>query len=131
MTTIALPSLTTTKGGWPFFGVWLDTRSGASDAAWRKAEEAKFDRLTQAWIDETQGISDIDEILDNDNYQQIISMGWVAVPLILRRLEIAPKQWFWALETITGESIGQNGMAGDVASLAQAWLEWGKARGFI
>jgi hypothetical protein len=59
-------------------------------------------------------------------YQQIIGMGWPAVPLILEELQREPDQWFWALEAITDANPVLPESAGNVRLMAQAWVEWGK-----
>lgn len=130
MTAIALPSFSeSSRGRLGRFQGWFDTRSGSINTAYRSQDEIKFDLLTQRWLQDISGISDVDEIIENQNYQEMIAMGWVAVPLILQQLEVAPKQWFFALETITGETLGEDDLAGDVSALSAAWLNWGKARG--
>ena len=64
-------------------------------------------------------------------YQRIIGMGMDAVPLILEELHREPDQWFWALEAITEEDPVPLEAKGKVARMAQAWIEWGKERGFL
>jgi hypothetical protein len=64
-------------------------------------------------------------------YQQIIGMGWEAVPLILEELRREPDQWFWALEAITDENPVPPEAAGKVRQMAQAWLAWGRTHGLL
>jgi hypothetical protein len=132
MTAIALPKLSEPRRRNVMnFRGWRDTRSGSTDTAWRTQHEIKFDVLTANWLSDIRGISDVDEIIENRNYQEIINMGWLAVPLILRQLQIAPKQWFYALENITGDVLGADCIDGDVEALADVWLAWGRARGLV
>jgi hypothetical protein len=58
-------------------------------------------------------------------------MGTDAIPLILKELQREPDQWFWALEAITEEDPVPPEAKGNVARMAQAWIEWGKQRGFL
>ncbi len=64
-------------------------------------------------------------------YQQIIGMGELAVPLILEELQREPDQWFWALEMITQENPVPRQAAGKVRQMAEAWIAWGKEKGFL
>jgi len=64
-------------------------------------------------------------------YQRIIGMGSVAIPLILAELRREPNQWFWALSAITDENPVDPTAAGDVNRMADAWLEWGRNKGLI
>lgn len=89
----------------------------------------KFQRLAQAWRDETRYLSSLDEIVLNRAYQQIIGMGDPAVPLILHELEREPDHWFWALTAITGYEPDLPEESANVETMAKAWLEWGRSRG--
>ena len=51
----------------------------------------------------TAMFSSITEIAMHPAYQQIIGMGSIAIPFIMRELENRPAHWFWALKSITGE----------------------------
>ena len=64
------------------------------------------------------------------SYQQIVGMGEIAVPLILRELETEPAQWFWALRAITGENPVPPESRGRVREMTQAWIEWGHREGY-
>ena len=60
-------------------------------------------------------------------YHELIALGEPAVPLILRELERAPSvSWFGVLAAITGENPVPAAIAGHVAAMAGAWLEWGR-----
>jgi hypothetical protein len=58
-------------------------------------------------------------------------MGPDAIPLILRELQRRPEHWFWALNAITREDPIDPEYAGNVRKMTQAWLEWGRERGYI
>jgi hypothetical protein len=57
-------------------------------------------------------------------YQQIIGMGPVALPFLLRALRRRPEHWFWALKAITGADPVQPEHRGQVRMMAADWLEW-------
>jgi hypothetical protein len=91
--------------------------------------QARFEHLADTWEAETAFESVVTRKAMDPAYQQIIGMGYVAVPLILERLQHKPRQWFWALTAITGENpaVGRTSMA----EASQAWLRWGRDRGLV
>jgi hypothetical protein len=90
-----------------------------------------FSALAEEWLQKSQHMSNNFQSARLMSYQRIIGMGWPAVPLILEELGRAPRQWFWALQAITGENPVSPEIAGKVMLSAQAWIDWGKARGLI
>jgi len=90
----------------------------------------KFQALAERWRQETRHLPLMSDIVLNSAYQQIIGMGAVAVPLILRDLKQQPDHWFWALRSITGENPIQPEDRGRVAKMAEAWLVWGRQHGY-
>jgi hypothetical protein len=56
-------------------------------------------------------------------------MGEAAIPLILKDLaENGPDDWFWALTAITDENPITTEIAGNMAVMTEAWLQWGKGQ---
>lgn len=93
--------------------------------------ERVFGRLAEWWRSETGLMSSIEDKTLHPAYQQIIGMGPDAIPLILRELQRRPGHWFWALNAITREEpIGPEDV-GNVRKMTEAWLEWGRERGYI
>ena len=64
-------------------------------------------------------------------YREIVGMGWSAVPLLLAELKRKPDHWFIALEEITDESPVPPEYEGKVQKMAEAWVQWGEARGHL
>ena len=62
------------------------------------------------------------EMATHPSYQQILGMGWHAVPLILAELEREPARWFWALRAISGEDPNPEEHQGRVTDMARDWL---------
>jgi hypothetical protein len=58
-------------------------------------------------------------------------MGSPALPLILRELQRETDHWFWALKAITGEDPVDPDDRGKLANMAEAWLRWGRERGYL
>jgi hypothetical protein len=93
--------------------------------------EAKFLALVQKWRMETGHLSSAARMAQHPAYQQIIGMGTAAVPLLLAQLQRHPDFWFAALRAITGEDPVPPRSAGKLKEMARAWLEWGRAKGYI
>ena len=55
-------------------------------------------------------------------------MGTSVLPLILEELRDEPDHWFDALFEITGENPIPPGLRGDVAAMAQVWVNWAKRK---
>jgi hypothetical protein len=91
----------------------------------------RFHRLKEKWEAETAFLSSVSNIVMHPTYQQIIGMGPMAIPLILREVSIKQGQWFWALKSITNEDPVKPEQRGIVAEMSRAWLQWGKERGYI
>ena len=90
----------------------------------------RFRRLVAEW-QESREPGDIHHMATHVAYQQIIGLGMPIVPCILRELEGKPDHWFWALSAITSEDPVSDDAQGNLAKMAEAWLEWGKRKGYI
>jgi hypothetical protein len=123
-------------------------REGEPDPAWQRllstlrdwfgaapAEEAvpaaRFDALVGRWLADTQLSSSLRDIAGHPAYQEIIAMGPLAVPLILRDLERQPRHWSPALKAITGASPVPKEHAGKLALIASDWLRWARENGYV
>ena len=89
----------------------------------------RFRRLADQWRKETQYISSLTQMAMHPAYQKIIGMGQQAVPLILREMQQHGGHWLWALHVITDEDPVQPNAT--FREAVQAWLEWGKQRGYL
>ena len=93
--------------------------------------QVEFNRLAEEWQRETEYLSSPNTIAEHPAYQEIISMGKEALPMILRDLEKTHEQWFWALRSIAGESPVRPEDRGDINAMTAAWLDWGKRNRYI
>lgn len=93
--------------------------------------EANFKSLSEKWKRETINTSSIDEIISHADYRKIIKMGKSVLILILKALEKEPDHWFFALNSITGEDPIQENDAGHFSAMTEAWLRWGRTKGYI
>src|SRR5438270_5309892 len=93
--------------------------------------EKTFLELAEQWRRETAVLSSVSKKALHPAYQRIIGMGPAAIPLILRELQRSPGHWFWALTAITGEDPIRPEDAGDVQKMTEAWLDFGRAKGYL
>jgi len=89
-----------------------------------------FTNLVQQWRNETIGISSTTDLVMHPAYQQIMRMGSVVIPLLLREVERKSGRWFHALCEITGEDPVPLEKRGKTKEMTQLWLDWGKAKGY-
>ena len=93
-------------------------------------DEELFQALAGQWRKETAHHSLMFKKAMHPLYQRIIGLGWGVTPLILKDLQTRPGgHWFWALEAVTGENPAAALESLDEA--IQAWLNWGKERGYL
>ena len=100
-------------------------------SAWQ--DEARFQELVRKWKSGRSASSSVAEIVSHQAYQGIIGMGERAVPLILNQLRLKgskPAHWFWALNAITLEQPVSQSDRGNLVKMSQAWLEWGRRKGY-
>ena len=94
--------------------------------------EERFKKLAKAWKSETELVSKVTKKVMHPAYQKIIGMGESAIPLILKDLsENGPDDWFWALTAITDENPITEEIAGNMAAMTEAWLQWGRNAGYL
>jgi hypothetical protein len=98
----------------------------------RQSVEQSFRDLATQWAELTRYRSNMGALRNHPLYQELIGLGEPAVPLILRELQREPSvSWFGPLAAITGETPVPAELAGHVAAMAGAWLEWGRRRGYL
>ena len=93
--------------------------------------DEEFQILAEVWRRETGMLSSMTKKLEHPAYQKIIAMGPTAVPLILKELVDRPGHWYEALKAIVGESPVPAEEQSDIKKVREAWLNWGRERGYI
>ena len=109
-------------------------RATASDKAGPEGAaplEEHFRKLAKQWRKETSHLSLASRMAAHPAYQEIISMKWPAVPLLLEELRRKPDHWFIALEEITRENPVPPESEGKIKKMAEAWIQWGIKGGYI
>jgi hypothetical protein len=92
--------------------------------------EARFRSLADTWKQATSHLSNIKRKSMHPAYQEIIGMGMAVVESVLCDLKQSHADWFWALTAITGDNPIPEDARGDVAQMTEAWLKWGRAKGY-
>lgn len=94
--------------------------------------ETIFELLADQWRRETEFVSSVTKMHMHPAYLRIIAMGPRIIAPVLRELQARPDQWFEALQALSG---GVNPIAdedaGNLRRMADAWLAWGRDRGYI
>jgi hypothetical protein len=98
----------------------------------RQTVERRFRDLASEWAELTAYRSNLRSLRHHPVYHELTALGEAAIPLILVELERKPSvAWFGLLAEITGENPVPPDLAGHVAAMAGAWLDWGRSRGYI
>jgi hypothetical protein len=108
----------------------LDKAPGGETRPPQELEE-RFRQLARIWKAETAHLSSAGRMARHPAYQEIVRLGEPAVPLLLAELRRDPDFWFAALRAITGENPVPPESAGKVKEMARAWIQWGRAKGYV
>jgi hypothetical protein len=92
--------------------------------------ELRFAELAEQWLVETAAQSSLAKRHAHPAYQSIVGLGPAVVPVLLSALEASPNYWFHALRAITREDPVTQEMRGNLRAMSDAWLAWGRARGY-
>lgn len=92
---------------------------------------ARFDELAQLWRRDTSVLSNLELRFNHPIYRRLIAVGQPVVPLLLRSLDDDPLDWVWALETIVGKEAPRVEPPHTAEGTRDAWLAWGKQRGYV
>jgi len=105
-------------------------KSAAPELPRHRELEPLFHRLANEWRAGRSHSSTVADMAMEMPYQQIIGLGDDAVPFLLAELERQPDHWFWALHAITRADPVPQEHRGNVARMAQAWIDWGRQQGY-
>lgn len=115
----------------PYESEWFAKARNIDSIGIRLQEiEQQFRKYAAAWKEDTLLDSSPQQAVQHPAYQQIISLGPDAVPLILRELVADADLWFEALRRITRQNPVRPSDVGNPRKMADAWLEWGRKQGY-
>lgn len=82
----------------------------------------KFDALVKNWKQNSMFQSSISKIIEDENFQEIISMGERAIPLIIDEVERNPSLLVWALNIIQDKTV-ESRQRLTVTQACQKWVK--------
>lgn len=97
------------------------------------AIEKQFNQLATKWKDETGIYSTTFHKVANDAYLDIIGMGKVVVPFILKDMQslYGTAHWHSALKALVKENPVPEENLTKNRKIKEAWIEWGKRKKII
>ncbi|NEO34968.1 MAG: hypothetical protein F6J90_01065 [Moorea sp. SIOASIH] len=109
----------------------LDTASRKTTEENPEEIRQKFTALASQGRQEVEALSSTVEMSKHPAYQEIIKMGEGVIPFLLEDLQQNPLYWLPALRQITQENPVLPEERGKIKQMAQAWLNWGRQKGYI
>jgi hypothetical protein len=89
-----------------------------------------FDALESSWRKETRFLSSVNDIINQRDFQAIISMGNQAVPFIGRSIEAQPSTLVWALNMIFKGKISEKKDL-TITEACKLWVKELKRQGWM
>lgn len=94
------------------------------------SDAARFRQLADEWRHDTRYRSNITRAILHPSHIEIVRMDKEAVlPLIFAELRDRGGHWYWALHTLTRQTIGSSDDS--LATVKAKWLEWGRTHGYL
>lgn len=91
----------------------------------------EFGALAESWRAGRGILSSAQQMALHPDYVRIVELGESVVPLILEDLRESADHWFVALHAITGVNPVPEESRGRLRDMADAWVTWGKKKGYI
>lgn len=85
-------------------------------------ERRKFYNYYNSWMEQTQFLSSVSDIIRHQDFQSIIAMGQKAVPYIIEEIKIKPSTLVWALNIIFQRKITDNPKA-TIDDACRLWVK--------
>lgn len=95
------------------------------------AKFKKFQKLKNQWKMETKLFSSTNQIYSNRAYKEILLMGRITTPWIIRELKKETGHWFHALNMITGSNPVKPEHRGMIKLMKEDWLQWANEKHII
>ena len=89
--------------------------------------QENFELYKIQWLENTKFSSTLREIEADENCQKIIDLGVDILPLIFKEIkEDNGRRWIIVLHRMAYVNLMKPGHTGDLKSIVQDWIEWGK-----
>lgn len=82
----------------------------------------RFNHYLKKWQSDILFTSDINEVIENKNFQSIIALGDDVVPFIINELKYQPSYLVWSLNIILHKRISRNNIT--IAEASKVWIKW-------
>lgn len=82
-----------------------------------------FERLKRAWVEKSEHMSVVADMVLLDEYLEIIGLGPRVIPLIIETLRNEGGHWFFALKALAG-GVDHAAGAKTVKEGRKRWIEW-------
>lgn len=89
-----------------------------------------FDALESSWRNETRFLSSVNDIINQRDFQAIVSMGTQAVPFIGQSIEAQPSTLVWALNMIFKAKISKKKDL-TITEACKLWVKELKQQGWM
>lgn len=109
--------------------VYLDSFKGNTIGA-NLYLKYRFNLHYNNWKTETLFTSNVDEIINHDDFQSMVQIGNESITFILEKIESEPSTLVWALNIITGVKISNDSTI-TVKEACKKWVNWGKRNNLI
>jgi hypothetical protein len=86
----------------------------------------RFYQSYEKWIKEVRFLSSPNQIVEDQNFKQIVEMGLSSVLFIMEEIEREPSYLVWALNHIYGFKISDNSLT-TIPEACKAWLKYLKS----
>jgi len=86
------------------------------------SQKFRFQYHLMNWEKKTTFLSSTKSIIDDEDFQAIVSMGYAAVPYILEEIESKPSVLVWALNLIYNKKITNNPNA-TITDACKLWVK--------
>jgi hypothetical protein len=93
--------------------------------------EKQFALLAEQWHNESGYDSSMIMRKRHPAYQELVSLGWAIVPMLLDALITTPDFWFPILRDITGENPVPEEERGFYDLMTDRWRVWGQQKGLL
>ena len=94
------------------------------------SDKLLFDNLLASWRQNTRFLSSVEDIVNQTDFQAIVSMGTRAVPFIGASIEVQPSTLVWALNFIFNSKISDNPNI-TVKEACKLWVKELKKHGWM
>ena len=102
----------------------------ASDISTDFYFEVKFEMHYNRWKYNNAYQSNIDQVINDPDFQSIIEMKDNAIPFILEKIADQPSYLVWALNLITNKKISNNPNL-TISESCKRWIKWGEKQNLL